>query len=224
MDLTNRPTRHSYSSISKYLECPAAYRFRYIDKLADEPSAAMMRGTRFHKLAEDYVNAPPEEPVPYDIRKVGLKLFQLREQHAKAEAEWYVGRDWEPVASKDSAMLVAIIDVHHLDGDTLKLHDYKSGREYPTHATQLELYAAIGLCIYPDVKRVESSAIYFDTGHEGSQRSIIRDMLPYYRDKWGELIVKVERDSEFRPTAGGHCKRCSANSANGGPCTAWVAP
>jgi hypothetical protein len=220
MDLTNRPTRHSYSSISKYKECPAAYAYRYIQKMSDSPTAAMMRGTRLHKLAEDYMGNA-DEAVPYDIKRVGLKIYQLREAGAKPEAEWYVGRDWEPVATKDEAMLMAVIDVHHLSNTTLKIHDYKSGREYPSHADQLELYSTIGLRVYPDAKRAESSAIYFDSGHEGSQRSIIRDMLPYYIDKWGSDISRIESDVEFRATPGGHCKRCFASSANGGPCEQW---
>jgi len=226
MDLTQRPTRHSYSSISKYRECPAAYAYRYILKLPDQPTAAMMRGTRLHKLAEDYMDNA-DQPVPYDIKRVGLKLYQLREQGAKAEATWYVDRDWNPVAEDKDAMLVAIIDVHYVSNDTLKLHDYKSGREYTSHADQLELYSTVGLRIYPDAKRVESSAIYFDSGHEGAQRSIIRDMVPYYIDKWGGFIARIDRDEEFLPTAGSHCKRCVYASSNGGPCVAWeghVAP
>ena len=217
MDLTNRPKRHSYSSISKYKECPAAYAFRYIQKMPDEPTAAMARGTRLHKLAEDYMGNT-DEAVPYAIKKVGLKIYQLREQGAKPEVEWYVGRDWQRVDSKDEAMLMAVIDVHYLSNDTLKIHDYKSGREYPSHADQLELYSTVGLRVYPNAKRAESSAIYFDSGHEGSQRSIIRDMLPYYMDKWGGLITELERDTEFRATAGGHCKRCSFAQSRGGPC------
>ncbi len=220
-DLTKRPTRHSYSSISKYRECPAAYGYRYLQKMADPPTAAMMRGTRLHKLAENYMNAGFEEAVPYDIKKVGLKLYQLREQRAAPEVEWLLDRDWQPIQDKEAAMLVAVIDVHHINQDLLKLHDYKSGREYPSHSDQLELYCTVGLSVHRDAQRAEGSAIYFDTGHEGAQRSIIRDMLPYYRDRWGGFIAGIEGDVEFRPTPGGHCKRCSFNSANGGPCDAW---
>jgi PD-(D/E)XK nuclease superfamily len=220
-DLTKKPTRHSYSSISLYQRCPAAYGYRYIQKMPDPPTAAMMRGTRFHKMAEDYMNADFSESVPYDIRKVGLKLYQLRGQYAKPEATWLLDRDWKPTEDKDGAMLIAVIDVHLINGDTLKLHDYKSGREYPSHADQLELYATIGLCVYPDIKRAESSAIYFDTGHESSQRSIIRDMLPYYRDKWSGYVARIDGDADFRPTAGGHCQRCAFASTAGGPCDEW---
>lgn len=221
-DLTKRPTRHSYSSISKYKECPAAYGYGYIQRLPNPPTSAMMRGTRLHKLAEDYMNASEEVPVPFDIRKIGLKLYQLRSQGAKPEAVWCVNRNWEPCSEDDpDGWIKAVIDVHLLDNDVLKLHDYKSGREYPTHADQLELYSSIGLAWVRDAKRAESSAIYFDTGHEGSQRSIIRDLLPHIRARTSADIGRMESDNEFRPRPGGHCERCAFASKAGGPCEAW---
>lgn len=222
MNLTSRPTRHSYSSIKKYLECPRAYFHSYIERRPDAPTAPMMRGTRLHKLAEDYMNAGPEVPVPYDVKKIGLKLYQLREQRAAAEDVWLLDHHWIPVENQEVAKIKAVIDVHRMDKDVLHLHDYKSGREYPSHADQLELYAAIGLCKYPNAKRAESSAIYIDSGREGAQRSIIREMLPYFRDKWGGYITRMDNDTAFAPTAGSYCGRCNHSSKNGGPCTAWA--
>jgi hypothetical protein len=215
-----RPTRHSYSSMKKWQECPAAYRYSYILKMADPPNAAMMRGSRLHKLAEDYMNADPSEPVPYDIKKIGLKLYQLREAKAKPEVTWLVDSDWQPVKRQEHAKLKAIIDVHRMDGEVLRLHDYKSGREYPSHTDQLEFYAAMGLCHYPDAKRAESSAIYFDSGYESNSRSVIRDMLPYLRTKWMVVATRIDNDQSFYPTPGGHCARCNFGISKGGPCDA----
>lgn len=220
--LKHRPTRHSYSSIKKYLECPRAYYYSYIERRSDPPSAPMMRGTRLHKLAEDYMNAGPEVPVPYDIKKIGLKIYQLRERKALAEAVWLIDANWLPVVQPEDAKIKAIIDVHRLDNDVLIIHDYKSGREYPSHADQLEFYAAVGLCKFASAKRAESSAIYIDSGREGAQRGIIREMLPYFRDKWGKYIDRMDSDDEFAPVAGRHCERCNHSSKNGGPCTGWA--
>jgi PD-(D/E)XK nuclease superfamily len=215
--------RLSYSSISKYKECPAAFKYAYIDKLPMVENAAMLRGSRLHKLAEDYMNADFSVPVPYDIRRIGMSLYKMRQEHYSAEAKWLIDADWKPVKDESEAKLKAIIDIHKVDGDVLRIHDYKSGREYPSHRDQLELYAAIGLHIYPNAKRAESSAIYIDTGHEGFQRSIIREMLPHILQRWNGDITRIENDTDFNPTVGGHCERCSYNSKNGGPCTAWSA-
>lgn len=222
-DLTKRPYRHSYSSIKKHRECPRAYALSYISKVPDPPTAAMDRGTRLHKLAEDYMNAGAEVPVPYALKKIALRLYQMREHGSAAEAVWLLDHEWEPVEDQQRAKVKAVIDVHKMGGDNvLRLHDYKSGREYASHADQLELYAAVGLRKYRDADRAEASAIYIDTGHESPSRSIIRDMLPYIIGKWQGHVERVDNDHEFLPTPGGHCERCAYASKNGGPCDAWM--
>jgi len=210
--------RHSYSSLSTYKECPAKYSYRYVEKLPDVPSAAMTRGTRLHKLCEDYLAGGP---CPYDLKRIGLKIFQMRDRGAVSEQTWLLDHDWEPTPHPGEAMLKAVIDVHYIDHDVLRIHDYKSGREYPEHQAQLELYSLIGLQRFPLARRAEASAIYIDSGNEGSAVSIIRAMLPKLRERWDGLIARVGNDGEFLPTPGGHCKRCSFRSDGGGPCDAW---
>lgn len=220
-DITKRPYRHSYSSLTKYKECPFRYAITYLQKLPEEPTAAMDRGTRLHKLCEDYMNdRSMHAPVRFELRKIGLTLHQLRNREAKAEAVWLVDADWNPVTRQEDAKLKAIVDVHYLSGPLLKFHDYKSGREYPSHTDQLEFYAAIGLCIYPDAKRAEGSCLYIDAGTEGGERSLIRDMLPGIRKRWDAVVATLDNDKSFLPVAGGHCKRCPHGVSKGGPCIA----
>jgi PD-(D/E)XK nuclease superfamily len=219
--LTNRPRRHSYSSLKRYKECPARYYYSYIMKIPEESSAAMDRGTRLHSLCENYMRAGPDIPVPYDIRKIGIKLYQLRTVKAVPEETWLLDADWNPTEDIERAKLKAIIDVHWRDNDVLRLHDYKSGRPYPDHESQLEFYSAVGLRRFEDARRAESSAIYIDTGFEGSSRSIIREMLPPVIERWQTLMDKLDGDGRFLPSAGGHCKWCPYRSDKGGECEAW---
>lgn len=217
---SNRPTRHSYSAISKYKECPAAYNYRYVLKLPEPSSAAMDRGTRLHKLCEDYVTSPSAEVAPpYDVRRIAMKLYHLKTKKAKPEAVWYVNRDWQACDEGD-AWIKGVIDVHYVEKEVLFLHDYKSGREYPSHADQLELYTALGLCRYEAARRAVSSPLYIDNGVEGRQRSVIREMLPAITRKWGLVIAGMEGDAALLPTPGGHCKRCAFGVSKGGPCKA----
>lgn len=219
----NRPKRHSYSSISTYLQCPADYKYSYIEKRPTEPSAAMMRGTRLHSLAEDYMRDPDKAlNVPFDLRKIGLKIHQMRNLNAEAEKTWLVDHNWEPTDDPDKARVKAIIDVHYLaeEGKVLHCYDYKSGRQYPSHYDQLDLYSILGLLQYPDAKRVESGAIYIDTGITGATGSMLREMLPRAVERWEGDIVRMERDSVFDPAPGGHCKWCDHSVHNGGPCLA----
>lgn len=219
-----KPTRHSYSSISKYKECPRRYAYQYLVGLKEPSTAAMDRGTRLHKLCEEYVGDKSKQMAcPYDLKRIGLKLYNLRDKGAIPEQEWYVTRDWEPCGKAHPlAWIKAVVDVHYVqDQEILRLHDYKSGREYPSHADQLELYSTLGLLQYPTTRRAVASAVYIDSGLESRERSIIRDMLPAITRKWGGVIERMEGDAAFLPTAGAHCGRCPHASNNGGPCDAW---
>lgn len=217
-----RPTRHSYSSISTYQECPLRYKYSYLDGLPSEPSAAMMRGTRLHSLAEDYMRDKDKAlAVPFDLRKIGLKIHQFRALGALPEDVWLVDRNWEPVEDQSKAFVKAIIDVHYVDHEyTLHCYDYKSGRQYPSHYDQLDLYSVLGLLKYPTAKRVESGAVYIDSGITGATGGMLREMLPRSIQRWDRDIGRMENDTVFEPTPGGHCKWCDYAKWNGGPCPA----
>lgn len=71
----------SYSSISTYLLCPRAWRYKYIDKLPSKPSAALVFGSAIHEAVEDIIHANTLD-WPVDI-----------------EASWR--RAWEQQMSKE---------------------------------------------------------------------------------------------------------------------------
>lgn len=217
----NRPTRHSYSSISTYKECPREYYYSYVLKLPSPPSAPMMRGTRLHKLCEDYMADPSGiSPVPYDVKKIGLKLHHFRTLGATPEVVWLVDENWEPTKDQAKARVKAIVDVHYYRDNVLYCYDYKSGRQYPSHYDQLNLYGVLGLIQYPDARRVETGAIYIDSGITAATDSMLREMLEHSRKRWDGDIVRMERDTRLDPTPGDHCKRCTYSKYNGGPCEA----
>lgn len=213
----SRPTRHSYSSISTYEGCPAQYKFSYLDKLEYPASSHMARGTRLHKMAEDFVTGAVEL-VHFDLKKIGTTLQVLKSQGAKAEEIWMLDEFWLPTTNKDEARTKSIIDVHYKIDDVVYLKDYKSGQMYDDHREQLEFYGIMALCIYPESKRVETSALYIDTGYEGMQGSIIRGMLPKLRQRWEDKITKLENDNDFEPRPGPRCRGCPYAKGKGGPC------
>ena len=50
------PVRYrSYSQLKLYLECPAQYRWKYVEKLPEQPSIWSAGGTAFHAVAERIV-------------------------------------------------------------------------------------------------------------------------------------------------------------------------
>src|SRR5258706_1229512 len=213
----NRPSRWSYSDHSTWQECSAKYSYSYIYKLPWPESPQMMRGSRLHKLAEDYINEPAM-PVPYDLKKIGRIIDDFRNKGAKAEETWLIDADWLYTEDIGKAKCKAIIDLHYIDGDVLHVVDYKSGREYPSHRDQLELYSILGLLKYPQAKRAESAAVYIDGGYTGMESSIIRPMLPIVIQSWREQAQSMEADQDFIAKPGSACRWCPYAKSAGGPC------
>jgi len=213
----NKPTRWSYSSISTYRECPAKWKFSYIDNRPWEPSAAMARGTRLHSMAEDYVRGKITY-VPTEVKRIGPLLEQLIHLKAQPEVTWLLDRQWNPTNDPSQAWVKAIVDVHYVLNDVLYVKDYKSGQMYDSHREQLELYGIIGLKIYPEVKRVETSAVYIDTGHEGMDGSLIPAMLPRTIERWEKDAIMMMADENYEPRPGNACRWCEYKKAKGGPC------
>jgi len=56
-----QPTSLSPSSISTFKECPLAYRFSYLERLPEPPSAAASRGTLVHRALELLMGRPPAD-------------------------------------------------------------------------------------------------------------------------------------------------------------------
>jgi hypothetical protein len=82
----------------------------------------------------------------------------------------------------------------------------------------LELYGIMGLKHYPEVKRVETSAVYLDSGHEGMDGSLIPAMLPKTIEKWEPIAVKMMSATDYEPCPGNACRWCDYKKAKGGPC------
>jgi hypothetical protein len=214
----NKPTRWSYSSLSTYKQCPAKWKFSYIDGISWPESAAMTRGSRMHLMAEEFVNGKVDRVHP-EVQKIGPQLLMLKSQGAKTEATWLLKKDWTPTDDPNEAWIKAIVDVHYMTPE-LVLHviDYKSGQQYPDHREQLELYGLMGLLVEPAAKRVETAALYMDSGYEGMQSSIIRPMISKMIEPWDQAANEMMADEVYQPRPATHCRWCPYSKAKGGPC------
>lgn len=217
------PTRWSYSSVTTYESCAAKWKYSYLDGIPYKPSAAMARGSRLHSDCENYVKGTLIA-LPYELKKVALRIENLRTKGAKAEAVWLLDKDWKPTQFPADAWVKAIVDVHHFPTpDVIDLCDYKSGREYPEHRDQLELYAVVALCTHPEVKRVEYSALYLDAGYSSNEGALLRgDMLEHKRKSWHDRAIRIWEDKQYLPNPGGACRWCDYSVKKGGPCQSGV--
>ncbi len=210
----------SYSRLTTWEECPRQYQYRYVEgrQGSRPPSAAADRGTRIHKLAEDYLNGlihiyPPE------LQKVSSHAMRLKTGKASPEGKVAVRKDWTLCDYEDpEAYFRAIIDVLMREDHILHVQDWKTGQVYPDHKDQLKLYVAIASIKHPDAKEFHPAAIYIDQGHVDRHPPVTADMVKPIRLLLEGRINNAESDDKFLPTPNSRCKWCDYSRRFGGPC------
>jgi hypothetical protein len=151
---------------------------------------------------------------------------------AVPEQDWALTKKWTPTTWKSRTVwLRGKCDVHLYDKDEKELIiiDFKTGRMYPDHKGQGELYAAMGTGFYPDLEHVHVEFWYLDQGSVGeSPFNYNRPEVDRLKARWiarGHAMME-EKDFNPRPTKQS-CKWCPFRSdkqlPNGepGPCDLW---
>lgn len=170
-----------------------------------------------HSLCEQVLNG--ERETPEQLGKVSRVMQRLRVNQAKAEQAWRVDANWRPVES--GSWLLGYVDVTFTRDAVLHVYDFKSGKPYPSHKGQLELYALLGLAQHPDMPAVTVGAIYLDSGKIGYRRTIVRSEADVLRANWTRRAEALMADDAYEATRGRGCYFCAYKDSLGGPCTAW---
>lgn len=229
--------RWSYSAYSQWAECPAKYAYQRFDRLKPAKSSpALERGTRIHTLGEQYLDGTLSV-VPKEYKAVDNLMKSARNVGYVPEENWAVTVNWEPCEWTDwnNNWGMAKTDAHFLfesDG-VLSIVDFKTGRIYPKHADQAEVYAVFGGAYYPDeFDKVEIEFWYLD--QKGDE--ILGDSPFVYtaaevaesRIKWVDKVQRMMSSTRFphKPSRNS-CRFCDFRSdkelAGGapGPCDEW---
>ena len=151
------PPGLSPSSVSSFKDCPLAFRFSYIDRLPEPPSAAASKGTLVHAALQHLMWRPADErtldaalvdldraraelATHPDLADLDLTPEEWETFHTDAAAlvERYfqledpttvhpIGLELKVAAQLDGIRLRGIIDRLDLEGDELIITDYKTG-------------------------------------------------------------------------------------------------
>ena len=222
----------SYSAFKQWSSCPRKYAYERLDKLKPPPSPAAERGVKIHLLAENVVRGKITG-MPKNLDKFKDEFRALASTPGVLpEQDWALTRDWKPTSWRaKNVWLRGKCDVHLYDPEDNHLHiiDHKTGRMYPDHKGQGELYASMGLGFYPELEYVTVEFWYLDQGSLGdSPFEYTRSQVTKLKRRWvqrGETMMK-EKDFEARPSKQS-CRFCPFRSdkqlANGepGPCELW---
>lgn len=123
------PSSLSPSRASDFMTCPLLFRFRSIDRLPEEPSAAAVRGTIVHRALETLFDLPARERTPQAVADLVLRAFDEIEREDPAAAD--------TVRPSDGA---GPLDVSALIGSYFALED---PTRLEPHARELNVSAQI---------------------------------------------------------------------------------
>lgn len=214
----------SFSSWSTYNKCPARYEYAYIFRLPRGPtSPSAARGTLIHSSIEAFLNKDLQE-LPTEINFYTQFLTDLRDNETyklRPELKVALNDKWE-VTEWDApdVWFKGVLDLYvEADGRVI-VYDWKTGKEYPDHSAQREVYAIAAGAYGPEVSQIESFHVYLDS-RQTRGTNYFRDLLPVLRNSWADKVSPMLSGKEYIPLPGFHCRYCPYSSKFGerkGPC------
>lgn len=210
----------SYSSLATFEKCPLLFKYKYIDKIKDTgDSEPMIRGTKVHKLAEQYVRGDIKT-LPPVLRKFDDEFKTMRkEKEATVEQSWGFTKEWAETGwVMPDTWLRVKMDLHLPKENELHLVDYKTGRErVEEHKDQLMLYGVAGFAMFPHVEKVLADAWYIDSGKITSY--IVDKKLAAKQQKLFTNRANIMLEAKvFNPRQSHACEWCQFSSRKNGPC------
>ncbi|OGR68768.1 MAG: hypothetical protein A2081_05110 [Elusimicrobia bacterium GWC2_61_19] len=166
------PLAFSYSKMSLYEECPLKYKFKYIDKIKEEPKFYFAFGNSIHTALEFLysVKAPPfpslEELLEAfrqdwnlksylekgyrtpqraeDDYQKGLVMLRAYYEHNRAAFKPPFLVEYSTDVEVDGLLVRTISDrIEHLGGGEIVIIDYKTGKDVKRQPSQLYMYQKI---------------------------------------------------------------------------------
>lgn len=207
------PPHWSFSRWQTYTQCPRKAKLQYIDGLfvdeEDEKNKAARRGTVIHKTAEDLIMAKKLMPTPPIFTFFKQELKELHRLRAVAEVKLGITRDWEPCEfdAKDYWWHGALDAVAMTNKTSAWVVDWKSGRIYPQHKQQLEVYALVTFLHDEWIERVTCEDLYVDQKKKATE-VYERSQVPRLITLWERRTLAMFNDTTFAPCPSNLCGWC----------------
>lgn len=213
----------SISGWNTWDQCPAKYRYSYVEKRPRGPShPAAARGTEIHASVDQFMQGKSEEIHPEIRFRYGQWLSSLRMHRPMPEMKFAVTKNWEWCDFEDpDRMWRGIIDLacDMSEGErVVDLYEWKTGQIYDSHKYQAELYALIGLVKWENADLSRVTNVYFDQKQNTPPAEMRREDLEGYKMMWLERYNQVMDDDIYPANPGWYCRYCDHSRGNHGPC------
>jgi len=183
---------YSFSKISTFVGCPRKFKYRYIDKLPQEPRdmTALLKGSCVHSMLEKYPEPSTSKLVSeyqYILDEfLKTKYKKYLEIPAKKEESFGLTNKLEQCTYKDkNAMLRGFIDYYTILDDKMVIIDWKTGRvKEPRYVdfTQLMYYAIYMFKKYSKINKIEVMYLYVEHDYDNSMVLERKYLDNYCRD------------------------------------------
>ena len=227
-----RFTAWSYSRWQDYELCPLKARLKHLDKLKEPQGPAAARGQSIDEITTAYLQAPGSPALPPELAQFPLEFADLRAKRRELilQQRWAFDRDWRPVEYfAPTAWVRVVLDVGWAGasefGQVGEVIDVKTGRVYPEHANQLQLYAPAMFAhakhaLGRELTVVNAALWYLDQGliDDRGGRGFTADEGDKLVKVWDQRVKRMLTDEAFPPRPNEKCKWCHYRRGNGGPC------
>jgi hypothetical protein len=207
-----------YSKLETFEKCPQKFKFQFMDKLPQPGSAAMERGSKMHDSIETYLNGWTKELIP-ECQSFQQAIDDLKAAQFVAEQALGLDKTWSKLPDwfAKQTWLRAKADAMYVEGTTLTVIDFKSGKYRVPSTDQVELYAIVGGAIYPEVTKVVAEYWYLDTG-EVYSREYTQPELLALRAKFEKRVAPMYTNKTWNPEPSMECRWCPYSKTKGGKC------
>jgi hypothetical protein len=207
-----------FSKLDAYRTCPQKFKFAFIDKLPQPGSPAMDRGAAVHDDAEAYLRGWITA-LSAPLSDWQEEFDDLRAKNCLPEQAWGFDKNWNKLPNwlHPDTWLRAKSDAHYIQGDTLIIIDFKTGKYRVPSIEQIELYAICGSAVYPEVSQITAEFWFVDADNTYAKQYTAAH-LKELRKKYETYFAPIYTDEQWRPAPSRECKWCAYSKSKDGPC------
>jgi hypothetical protein len=208
-----------FSKLESFRQCPAKFKYQFIDKMKTSGSPAMERGSKMHENIESYLNGWVTDLIPA-VESWKEALDDLKAEDFKAEQALGFDKDWNllPDWFGKQTWLRVKMDASFKTGTQGTAIDFKSGKYRVPSTEQIELYGIALQAANPELENVTAEFWYLDTG-EIYKREYTKAELLALRAKYEKYFAPIYAEELWKPTPSNNCRWCDFSRTKNGPCT-----
>lgn len=190
----------SLSKLGTFTKCRRRFLYSYIQHLkgTEQPRGARERGVDQHAHIERYFK--DRTPLPVDLTHYKQWFDMLCAYEPIAEEPLAMLEGWMPGSWEDPKVWwKGVLDLRVRKPPISWVFDWKTGKVYPDHVDQRELYAIAVFVNDPEINEIEAWHVYIDLGKKVKQ-IFFREQLPALIAKWnGKLAGYMQALERFVP-------------------------